>query len=38
MVKSLILANTTSYTNKSMQDLQKAWDYAASTYDGSTFF
>ena len=38
MIKSLILANTTSYTNKSMQDLEKAWDYAASTYDASTFF
>ena len=38
MLKSLILANTTSYTNKSMQDLEKAWDYAAATYDGSTFF
>ena len=38
MVESLILSNTTSYTNKSMQDLEKAWDYAAATYNGSTFF
>lgn len=38
MIKSLILANTTSYTNKSMQDLERAWDHAASTYDGSIFF
>lgn len=38
MLKSLILSNTTSYTNKSMQDLERAWDYAASTYDGSIFF
>lgn len=38
MIKSLILANTTSYTNKSMQDLEKAWDYAAATYDASIFF
>ena len=34
MLKSLILSNTTSYTNKSMQDLERAWDYAASTYEG----
>src|SRR5690625_2389927 len=38
MLKSLILSNTTSYTNKSMQDLERAWDYAASTYEGSIFF
>lgn len=38
MLKSLILANTTSYTTKSMQDLERAWDYAASSYDSSVFF
>lgn len=38
MVKSLILSNTTSYTNKAMQDLERAWDYAASTYNPSIFF
>ena len=38
MLKSLILSNTTSYTNNSMKELERAWDYAASTNDGSIFF
>jgi len=35
---SLILANTTSYTNKILKDIGDGWIYAAKTYDGSTFF
>ena len=38
MVKSLILSNTTSYTNRHMKELERLWDWAASTYDASTFF
>lgn len=38
MLKSLILSNTTSYTCKSMYDLERAWDYAAATYDAGVFF
>lgn len=38
MVKSLILSNTTSYTDRSMQELERSWDYAAATHDASVFF
>lgn len=38
MVKSLILSNTTSYTDKYMQEIERSWDYAASTKDASIFF
>lgn len=35
---SLILANTTSYTNKILKDIGDGWIYSAKTYDGSKFF
>ena len=35
---SLILANTTSYTNKYLKDVGEGWMHAARTYDGSKFF
>lgn len=35
---SLILANTTSYTNPLLREIGEAWIKAAKTYDGSTFF
>jgi len=35
---SLILANTTSYTNEILKDIGDGWIYAAKTYDGSVFF
>lgn len=35
---TLILSNTVSETNALMQDLEEAWDYAASTHDGMVFF
>ncbi|EOD00336.1 alpha/beta fold hydrolase [Caldisalinibacter kiritimatiensis] len=37
-INSLILSNTTSYTNELLKDLGKAWIKAAKTYDGETFF
>jgi pimeloyl-ACP methyl ester carboxylesterase len=38
MLESLILSNTTSYTNEIMKDIEDSWDYAASTYNGTVFF
>jgi pimeloyl-ACP methyl ester carboxylesterase len=38
MLHSLILSNTTSYTNAIMKDIEEAWDYAAGTYNGRVFF
>ena len=38
MLKSLILSNTTSYTNNLMKDIEDAWNYAASTHNGRIFF
>lgn len=35
---SLILANTTSYTNEMLKDIGEGWIYAAKSYDGSIFF
>lgn len=37
-LSSLILANTTSYTNHNLKDVGKSWINAAETYDGSNFF
>jgi len=37
-VQTLLLANTVSETNALMQDLEEAWDYAASTNNGLVFF
>ncbi|WP_315118373.1 alpha/beta hydrolase [uncultured Clostridium sp.] len=37
-LKSLMLSNTTCYTNYLMKDIERLWDYAASTYDGKVFF
>ncbi|MBU5483431.1 alpha/beta hydrolase [Clostridium sp. MSJ-11] len=37
-LKSLMLANTTCYTNHLMKDIERLWDYAASTYDNKVFF
>lgn len=34
----LILANTTSYTNKLLKDIGEGWIYSAKTYDGRIFF
>ncbi|MCF6466137.1 alpha/beta fold hydrolase [Clostridium sp. Cult2] len=36
-VKTLMLSNTDSYTTKIMNDIGKAWIYAASTLDGNIF-
>lgn len=38
MLHSLILSNTTSETSNHMKDIEEAWDFAASTYDGKIFF
>lgn len=38
MLKSLILSNTTSYTNYQLIDIGKSWINAAKTYDGTVFF
>jgi len=35
---SLSLSNTNCYTNNLMKDIERLWDYAASTYDGHVFF
>lgn len=35
---SLVLANTTSYTNHILKDIGDSWIYAAKTYDGLAFF
>jgi 3-oxoadipate enol-lactonase len=35
---SLILSNTTAKTTNIMKDIEAAWDYAASTHDGTIFF
>lgn len=35
---SLVLANTTSYTNHILKDIGEGWIYGAKTYDGSIFF
>ncbi|WP_055665598.1 alpha/beta fold hydrolase [Desnuesiella massiliensis] len=35
---SLILSNTTSYTNELMKDIEDIWAYAAGTYNGRIFF
>ncbi len=35
---SLILANTTSYTNKILEDIGDGWVHAAKTHNGSKFF
>ncbi len=35
---SLILSNTTSYTNMMLKDIGESWIYAAKTYDGRVFF
>lgn len=37
-LKSLMLFNTTAYTPEYLRDIGDAWDKAARTYDGSTFF
>lgn len=37
-LSSLVLANTTSYTNQILKDIGEGWIYTAKTYDGSTFF
>lgn len=37
-IYSLILSNTTSYTNHLMKDIEEIWYYAAGTYDGKVFF
>lgn len=37
-ILSLILSNTTSYTNEFLKDIGKGWIHAAKTYDGSIFF
>ncbi len=38
MLYSLILANTTAYTNKLMNDIEEIWDYAASLNNGHIYF
>lgn len=35
---SLILANTTSYTNYLLKDIGESWIHAAKSYNGSAFF
>lgn len=38
VVKKLVLANTTAYTNPWLLDMGKAWEYAIASYDGRQFF
>lgn len=38
ILRSLTLANTTSYTFNALKDIGDCWDRAAATHDGSTFF
>ena len=38
LVKRLVLANTTAFTNPWLQDMGRAWEYAIASYDGRQFF
>lgn len=38
MLHSLILADSTSYTNELLHDVEEIWDYSASLNDGRIFF
>ncbi|KUO73866.1 MAG: alpha/beta hydrolase [Clostridia bacterium BRH_c25] len=38
MLHTLILADTTAYTNKLMNDIEELWDYTASLNDGVIYF
>lgn len=38
MLYSLILADTTAYTNELLHDVEEIWDYSASLNDGRIFF
>lgn len=38
LLNTLILSNTTSYTNAHMKDIEDMWDFAASVHDGGIFF
>lgn len=38
LVKKLVLANTTAYTNPWLEDMGKAWEYALASHDGRQFF
>ena len=38
MLHSLILADTTAYTNELLHDVEEIWDYSASLNDGRIFF
>lgn len=37
-LRSLILSNTTAVTTNIMKDIEVAWELAAASYDGRTFF
>ncbi|SHJ34884.1 Pimeloyl-ACP methyl ester carboxylesterase [Clostridium amylolyticum] len=37
-LNTLLLSNTTSKTTNMLKDIEKLWDFAASTYDGHVFF
>lgn len=38
MLYSLLLADTTAYTNELLHDVEEIWDYSASLNDGRIFF
>lgn len=38
MLHSLILSDTTAYTNELLHDVEEIWDYSASLHNGTVFF
>jgi pimeloyl-ACP methyl ester carboxylesterase len=38
MLHTLLLANTTAYTNDLMHDIEELWDYTAGLHDGRIYF
>ena len=38
MLRTLMVADTTAYTNKLMNDIEEIWDYAASLNNGTIYF
>lgn len=38
MLHTLMVADTTAYTNKAMNDIEALWDYTASLNDGAIYF
>lgn len=38
MLHSILLADTTAYTNELLHDVEEIWDYSASLHNGTIFF